>query len=123
MKRGPHTCQHHLKNFLKLKKKSHHFKRVDPSAEVRVTVAEQKRGKDLDILVHDNDHRVRMTVVEQNRPQDLDILVNDSSHYVRMAVAEQGRQQDLDILIHDKDTYVRRVAIAMFEKLKTERNP
>ena len=38
-----------------------------------------------------------------------------------MAVTEQGRQQNLDILIHDKDTYVRRVAIAMFEKLKTER--
>lgn len=93
----------------------------DPSAEVRVAVAEQGRVTDLDILVHDTDDNVRMTVVEHGRPQDLDILVNDSSHYVRKEVARHGRPQDLEILIHDEDPYVRRVAIAMFEKLKTER--
>ena len=93
----------------------------DPSAEVRVAVAEQGRVTDLDILVHDTDDNVRMTVVEHGRPQDLDILVNDSSHYVRKKVARHGRPQDLEILIHDEDPYVHEVAIAMFEKLKTER--
>jgi len=75
----------------------------------------------IDILIKDKSWYVRYLVTEQGRPKDLDILVNDSSHYVRKKVARHGRPQDLEILIHDEDSYVREVAIAMFEKLKTER--
>lgn len=80
-----------------------------------------KPVKDLAILVKHENEVVRAAVATVGRDEDLDILVHDKDSDVRMAVAEQGRQQDLDILIHDKDTYVRRVAIAIFEKLKTER--
>ena len=93
----------------------------DSSNYVRKEVAKIGRDKDLDILVHDEDLYVRAIVVDKGRHKDLDILVNDSSHYVRKKVARHGRPQDLEILIHDEDPYVREVAIAMFEKLKTER--
>ena len=93
----------------------------DSSHYVRKEVAKQGRTKDLDILIKDKSWYVRYLVTEQGRPKDLDILVNDSSHYVRKKVARHGRPQDLEILIHDEDSYVREVAIAMFEKLKTER--
>ena len=93
----------------------------DENEYVRLEVARHGRDKDLDILIKDKSWYVRYLVTEQGRPKDLDILVNDSSHYVRKKVARHGRPQDLEILIHDEDPYIRDVAIAMFEKLKTER--
>lgn len=60
-----------------------------------------KEGKELDVLVKDEDFEVRKAVAEFGRPEDLDVLVKDKKITVRRAVMKHQRKQDLEILKND----------------------
>lgn len=64
------------------------------------------RGENLDILVHDKDHRVRVEVARQGYGHDT--LVHDPRPTVRREVARHGHY--LDILVKDENVVVQRLA-------------
>ena len=82
---------------------------------VRITVAEQGRDKDLDILVNSNDEDVQRAILCHSRDNDLDLLIHSRYEEIRKEAANYCREKDLDVLIKDNNKDVS--SYAKFKKI------
>ena len=88
---------------------------------VRITVAEQGRDKDLDMLVNSNDEDVQRVILCHSRDNDLDLLIHSRYEEIRKEAVNYCREKDLDVLIKDNNKDVSSYAKFKKNDLKTKR--